>query len=112
MPSYRALWSAAVMQAKADVEHQPFESIDYDQAVAFFIGGGAWAESRLALADCLELHPDDLERVGRRCIAARRELEGLPPERPRLRRPASLSPVITLPEPGLPKLVSTGLTRT
>jgi hypothetical protein len=99
MPSYRALWSAAVMQAKADVEHQPFESIGYDQAVAFFIGGGAWAESRLALADCLELHPGDLERVGRRCIAARRQLEGLPPEPAGLQRavPLAISTGVILP---------------
>ncbi len=77
---YRALWGAAVLQAKEDVERQPFNSIAYDQAVAFFVGGGAWAESRSALADCLDVHPDDIERVGRRCIAARRKLDGLPPD--------------------------------
>jgi len=89
---YRALWGAAVLQAKEDVEHQPFNSIAYDQAVAFFVGGGAWAESRSALADCLEVHPDDIERVGRRCIAARRKLDGLPPDAGR--PPQRASPLV------------------
>jgi len=91
---YRALWGAAVLQAKADVEQQPIGSIDYDYAVAFFVGGGAWAESRAALADCLDVHPDDIERVGRRCIAARRKLEGLPPKTrrgPQQRSPLSVA---------------------
>ena len=98
-PNYRAMWGAAVLQAKSDVEQQPYGSIDYDLAVAFFIGDGVWAESRLALADCLELHLDDLENIGRRCIAERRNLEGLPPDAGLPLQQASLPPMVEPYEP-------------
>lgn len=34
-PGGRALWSAVVLQAKADVESAPLSSIDYSHAIAF-----------------------------------------------------------------------------
>ena len=80
----RALWSAVVLQAKGDIEAEPINSVEYAQAVAFFTGGGEWAHGRANIADFLDIHPDDLERCGRRWIAARRQQEGLPAETPRL----------------------------
>jgi len=76
----RALWVQVVTQAKEDVEDQPVNSILYDHAVAFFVVGGHWAEARGVIADLLGMHPDDLFRSGQRWIAARRKLDGLPPE--------------------------------
>jgi len=76
------LWFQVVLQAKDDIEHEPTDSVLYEQAANFFVGAGRWAESRAIIADALELHVDDLCRCGRRCIAARRMREGLPPEPP------------------------------
>jgi hypothetical protein len=80
---YRSLWIAVVLQAKTDIENEPLDSIHFAKAVAFFIGSGAWAENRVAVGDYLDLHRDDLERLGRRCINARRIAEGLEPLLPR-----------------------------
>ena len=85
--SYRVLWAQVVLQAKADLENEPIGSILFNQAAAFFVSRGEWAESRAIVADCLEMHPDDLCRCGERWIADRREREGLPPEAPRDLRP-------------------------
>jgi hypothetical protein len=68
---HRALWSAVVLQARADIESEDRDGYDYAQAVAFFTGSGDWARSRQSIADCLELHPDDLMRLGKAAIAAR-----------------------------------------
>jgi hypothetical protein len=46
----------------------------------FMTAGGEWGLSRLTIAGHIDLHPDDLERCGRRCIATRRVAEGLPVE--------------------------------
>jgi hypothetical protein len=73
---HRALWVAVVMQARADIESEDRDGYDYAQAAAFFTGGGDWARSRQSIADCLELHPDDLMRLGRAAIAARRLRDG------------------------------------
>jgi hypothetical protein len=75
---FRALWTQVVQQAKDDVETQPVGSVLYEQAASFFAGGGAWAASRAAVADMLDVHPDDLRRRGTLWIAARRERDGLP----------------------------------
>jgi hypothetical protein len=68
---HRALWVAVVMQARSDIESEDRDGYDYAQAAAFFTSGGDWARSRQSIADCLELHPDDLMRLGRAAIAAR-----------------------------------------
>jgi hypothetical protein len=78
--SYRILWAQVVLQAKADLENEPIGSILFNQAAAFFVSRGDWAESRLIVADCLNMHPDDLSRCGERWIAERRRREGLAPE--------------------------------
>lgn len=78
--SYRVLWAQVVLQAKADLENEPIGSILFNQAAAFFVSRGEWAESRLIVADCLNMHPDDLVRCGERWIADRRQREGLAPE--------------------------------
>jgi hypothetical protein len=78
--SYRLLWAQVVLQAKADLENEPIGSILFDQAAAFFVSRGEWAVSRATVADCLEMHPDDLYRCGERWIAERRQREGLPPK--------------------------------
>ncbi len=74
--SYRVLWAQVVLQAKTDLEHEPIDSILFAQAAAFFTSSGAWAESRAVVADCLEMHPDDLTRCGQQWIAERRRREG------------------------------------
>lgn len=78
--SYRALWAQVVLQAKADLENEPIGSIIYNQAAAFFVSRGEWAEARAIVADCLEMHPEELSRSGERWIAERRQQEGLAPE--------------------------------
>ena len=80
---YRNLWVAVVLQAENDIETEPLDSIDFAQAVAFFIGTGDWVQNRVVIGDYLDLHRDDLERLGRRCINARRLAEGLEPLLPR-----------------------------
>jgi hypothetical protein len=96
--SYRLLWAQVVLQAKADLENEPIGSIIFNQAAAFFVSRGEWAESRLIVADCLDMHPDDLKRCGERWIADRRRREGLPPEPEKAPRPAGAHP--------LPRLVA------
>nr|WP_294548411.1 hypothetical protein [uncultured Rhodopila sp.] len=96
--SYRLLWAQVVLQAKADLENEPIGSIIFNQAAAFFVSRGEWAESRLVVADCLDMHPDDLKRCGERWIADRRQREGLPPEPEKANRPAGARP--------LPRLVA------
>jgi hypothetical protein len=76
---YRGLWGAVILQAKADIQTEPMGSIDFNQAVEFFTGGGAWARTRTAIGDYLDLHGDDLERLGRQYINRRLLAEGLEP---------------------------------
>ena len=90
--SYRVLWAQVVLQAKADLENEPIGSILFNQAAAFFVSRGEWAESRAIVADCLEIHPDDLTRSGERWIAERRQQEGLAPEL--ARSPRSKTPLV------------------
>jgi hypothetical protein len=75
--NYRGLWGAVVLQAKDDIQNGPLRSIEYAQAVAFFTGAGEWAHTRTMIGDFLELHRDDLEAFGRRCIYERLKAEGL-----------------------------------
>ena len=70
--AYRSLWSSAVLQALEDIENQPIPSTEYAEAEAFFIRPGAWARSRNTIADILDMHPGQLEMIGRRRIEARR----------------------------------------
>jgi hypothetical protein len=86
--SYRVLWAQVVLQAKADLENEKIGSVLFNQAAAFFVGRGDWAQSRLIVADCLGMHSDDLTRCGERWIAARRERDGLAPEPKREAVPA------------------------
>jgi hypothetical protein len=79
----RELWGAVVLQAREDVRLQPLHSIEYDQAVAFFIGGGEWAGMRTVIGDFIGVHADNLEAVGRQFINERLALTGLPPLPPR-----------------------------
>ena len=76
---YRDLWVAVVLQAKDDIENEPLDSNDFAQAVAFFIGSGSWVQNRTTIGDYLDLHGDDLEKMGRRCVNQRRIAEGLEP---------------------------------
>jgi hypothetical protein len=98
--SYRVLWAQVVLQAKADLDHEPVGSILFNQAAAFFVSRGEWAESRAIVADCLEIHPDDLCRCGERWIAERRQQEGLAPAplpTPRSKTPRPLPRLEALP---------------
>lgn len=96
----RSLWGAVVMQAKADIEMEPLQSLEYAHAVAFFTSGGEWAHMRTTIGDFLELHRDDLETFGRACINRRRQAEGLEPlpqpekqSKAHARRPVPRTPV-------------------
>lgn len=89
---YRSLWSAVVLQAIEDIETQPMQSLVFADAVAFFTRSGSWAESRSTIADFLDMHRDELEAIGRRCIDARRTREELPPE---ARRRSPDTPCVT-----------------
>jgi hypothetical protein len=86
---YRGLWGAVVLQARDDIQSEPLRSNEYAQAVAFFTGGGEWANTRTMIGDFLDLHRDDLEAFGRRSINERRMSEGLDvlplPEQPPVR---------------------------
>jgi hypothetical protein len=88
---HRAFWSAVVLQAHHDIKTEPLRSTDYEQAVAFFTAPGEWRDSLGAIADMLDLHPDDLARTGTKAIKARRLAEGLPeieePRPPVVRKP-------------------------
>lgn len=100
---YRDLWSAVVLQAKEDILTAPLNSIEYDQAVAFFTSGGEWSKVRISVGDFLELHHDDLVRCGRRCIDERMRIEASrqsgQPDGSILRTPRRGRP------PGLPRAV-------
>ena len=74
----RALWSSVVLQALEDIENQPVQSMAFTDAEAFFTRSGAWAESRTAIGDFLDLHRDELEAIGRRFLEARRSREAVP----------------------------------
>jgi hypothetical protein len=87
--SYRGLWSSVVLQALEDIESQSMQSSDFADAVAFFNRSGSWAGSRTIIADFLDMHRDELEAIGRRCINARRSMEDLPSEA-RQRSPGAL----------------------
>src|SRR3954466_10909776 len=98
--AYRVLWAQVVLQAKADLENEPIGSILYNQAAAFFVSRGDWAESRLIVADCLNMHPDDLSRVGLSWINDRRRREGLEPEAmtaPKKSEPLMLPRLVAVP---------------
>jgi hypothetical protein len=73
----RDLWASVVAQAIDDIENRPMWSDEFAQAVAFFTRKDRWAESRTMVADFLNIHPDDLEAVGRRCINARLASENM-----------------------------------
>jgi hypothetical protein len=60
-----------VLQAAADLQDEPVNSTDYEQSVAFFTGRGPWAEWRSEVAGMIDLHPDDLRRLGQRIIDKR-----------------------------------------
>jgi hypothetical protein len=70
-PGYRALWSSVVLQALQDIESQSIQSAVFAEAVEFFTRSGAWAEARTMIGEFLELHRDELESIGRRCVDAR-----------------------------------------
>ncbi|HVY14310.1 MAG TPA: hypothetical protein VHB27_03720 [Rhodopila sp.] len=74
----RALWAAVVLQAKDDLENAAFDSLDYQHAEAFFIGGGDWRHARAAIADQLDMDPDYLVAIGRKWVTLRRDREGVP----------------------------------
>jgi hypothetical protein len=89
---WRSLWSQVVLQARDDVETADFGSVDYEQATDFFVGSGRWAESRAAIAELVDLHPDDLVRLGRGLINRRRDQAGLPAMDFNRRRPPGTRP--------------------
>ena len=67
----RSLWLSVVIQALRDISEQSTSSVIFSEAVAFFTGSGQWARARTTVGDFLNLHRDDLEAIGRRCIEMR-----------------------------------------
>lgn len=111
MERVRRLWAAVVEQSLTDVADEPIDSVLWNQARAFFVSGGTWAEGRQNIADLLGVHPEDLERVGRRAINARLLQEGLPPlvtqaPTPRLPIQRALRPAVVAVRQRLPRLVA------
>lgn len=94
---YNALWAAVVLQAQDDIMDLPIKSAEYASAVCFFIHDGQWGEARGAVAEHLDLHPDDLRAFGRRCIAARQDLIAANPTLVKMvpRRELDLPPFLT-----------------
>lgn len=94
------------LQVKADIESEPLNSVAYSQAVEFLVGGGAWRDSRAAVADMLDVCAKHLSRLGHAWIAARQQREGLSltdaisKEMP---RPAAPSSQAALPYPPVPR---------
>ena len=66
-----ALWSAVVHQAYVDLMDAPLGSFPHKDAVAFCTSGGTWRESRINIADMIGINADDIERGGRKVMAAR-----------------------------------------
>lgn len=67
--------------AVSDIRDQPYDSTDYAQSNLFFTAAsGQWAAWRAEVAEMLDLHADDLRRLGRAEIAAR-EARDPPPVR-------------------------------
>lgn len=96
MQPTRALWSAVVLHAVADIDGEHYRSAEYAEAVAFFTAArGPWAESRQAVADCLNLHTDDLARLGRAAIEARHLRDG--PEPIIVRAAVAIQPITPRP---------------
>jgi hypothetical protein len=60
-----------VLQALQDIESQSIQSAVFAEGVEFFTRSGAWAEARTMIGEFLELHRDELESIGRRCVDAR-----------------------------------------
>jgi hypothetical protein len=79
VPHHRALWAAVILQARDDLDTEHYGSVEHGHADAFFTAPGDWAVSRRAIADALDLHPDDLMRLGRAVTAARTARDGGPP---------------------------------
>jgi hypothetical protein len=98
---YRALWSAVILQTIHDIETAPLDSVEHADAVAFFTGGGDWLRSRRLIAEAINLHEDDLTKLGRRLVLDRRRSEGLPDEPPPRRKanPPMPQPLPPLPPP-------------
>ena len=89
--SIRDLWASVMLQTCDDIETMDYASLEYSHAAAFFCErGGEWARSRQTIADFMELHAGDLERIGRSLIAARHLRDGGPPVAVRHPRRASL----------------------
>lgn len=74
----RRMWAAVVHQAIVDLKTAPLNSLVFSQAASFFTGPGDWAEKRREIGDQIDLHADDLRRLGDRLIATRRTAAGLP----------------------------------
>jgi hypothetical protein len=77
--SARDLWSAVVLQAALDLEFEAYRTVLFEQAQSFFQAAGEWAVSRQAIADCLALHVNDLERLSRDILKRRAAIDGGPP---------------------------------
>lgn len=78
----KVLWMAVVQQALDDLDYEPYGSQLHASATAFFLRGDDWAASRAAIADQIELHPDDLRRAALRHIAERQARDPAPAPRP------------------------------
>lgn len=105
----RNLWGAVVLKAHDDLDTAKYGSSHYITAKSFFTASGKWAESRQAIADELELHPDDLMRLGRATLAARHLRDGPEPVsvsagiRPQCATTSRPAPRLTNPAPAGPK---------
>lgn len=71
----RLLWLAVVVQAIEDLSFEPYHSLEFDAAYAFFTHDGQWQAARGAIADMIGWHPDDIRRAGLAHLAVRERRE-------------------------------------
>jgi hypothetical protein len=93
------MWIGVVLQAANDINIEHYGSVEYGEAVSFFIAPGEWAESRQRIADCIGRHTDELMRMGRVAIDRRHLRDG--PEPVRVRASVEIQPTVGRPVPRL-----------
>jgi len=78
--------------AVSDIRDEPYDSTDYTQSALFFTApAGSWASWRAEVAEMIDLHADDLRRLGRAEIAAREAREPPP-----VRAQPAVGPIVIL----------------
>lgn len=92
MESDRSLWTAVLLQAREDLLEAGFETIEYNEAIAFFLHGGSWIQSRENIADHTGISAQAIQLAGERMVRARCAERGEP--LPQVLQPRARKPVV------------------